>query len=201
MRIFSNAVLHALITCLLQGAAANVGVSKRPLRYSALKQKAKSLIMIDPGKLKSVNKVTKRVRPMSVLHFLSSVYDYIMERDLLCVTAARGRPCWRTAANGFRAETRDAARIQNGVVCALARRGRPPTRRRPIRTPLSASASGRASTPEVKGRSLGNRSNGSAERIKPTTKYALLTAHARLPPLPTQPPLQARSVFVLNGSG
>lgn len=56
-----------------------------------------------------------------------------------------------------------------------ARKQYPPTRRHPIRTLVSFRSSFRLSVhTEVKGRSLGNRSNGLAERIKPKTKYDLL---------------------------
>lgn len=69
-------------------------------------------------KPKSVKKVTKRAHPLPVLHFLFSVYDYIMEHDLLCVTADCGQPRWRVGWMVLK-RRRDRTRIQNGVVFTL----------------------------------------------------------------------------------
>lgn len=76
------------------------------------------IIMARFGKSKSVKKVTKRAHPLPVLHFLFLVYDYIMERDLLCVTADCGRPRWSVAWIVLK-RRQNRARIQNGVVFIL----------------------------------------------------------------------------------
>lgn len=55
---------------------------------------------------------------MPVLHFLFSVYDNIMECDLLCVTADCGQPRWRIARMVLK-RRQDNARIQNGVFFIL----------------------------------------------------------------------------------
>lgn len=82
------------------------------------KQKNKIIITARVGKVKSAKKVTKRAQPLPVLHFLFLVYDYIMECDLLCVTADCGQPRWSIARIVLKGR-QDHTRIQNGVVFFL----------------------------------------------------------------------------------
>lgn len=82
------------------------------------KQKAKIIIMAWFRKVKSAKKVTKRAHLMPVLHFLFSVYDNIMECDLLCVTADCGQPRWSVARIVLK-RRQDNTRIQNGVFFIL----------------------------------------------------------------------------------
>lgn len=138
------------------------------------------------SKVKSAKKVTKRAHLMPVLHFLFSVYDNIMECDLLCVTADCGQPRWSIARIVLKRRQNN-TRIQNGVFFIL--RGnsiRPQHELQSECSSLSGAVSARVSILEVKGRSLGNRSNGLAERIKPKSKYDLLMVY-------THP---SKSVFV-----
>lgn len=86
--------------------------------FSLSKQKAKIIIIARFGKVKGAKKVTKRAHPVSVLHFLFLVYDYIMECDLLCVTADCGQPRWSIARIVLK-RRQDSTRIQNGVFFIL----------------------------------------------------------------------------------
>lgn len=75
----------------------NVSDFKTEDTYSVRRRKARFILMDSFRKIKSVKKVKKGAHPTPVLHFLFVVYEYIMEHDVLCVTADCGRPRWRIA--------------------------------------------------------------------------------------------------------